>query len=145
MIQLRLKIGEKELLDNTLYTFSQVNLLHNPISLDLINLTVGQYYTICFIDEDPAIGKTKLHMLYINTTKDFYTNILEYTPPNPPIYTGLHRYRIMVFLQNDIINTDSYLFVKSDPYKFNIIEYIIDNRLKLETALTFYIDTVKQF
>ena len=73
-------------------------IVHPPILK--FNKTVGKLYTIVMVDHDAPsaddpYNKYWLHWLVINNNED----MVPYSPPNPPMGSGPHRYFVYIFEQ----------------------------------------------
>ncbi|ATZ81096.1 phosphatidyl ethanolamine-binding protein [Bodo saltans virus] len=91
-----------------------------------INLNNDKNYTIMMIDRDAPIldkGKYWLHWLIVNTNE----TIVPYHPPTPPQKSGIHRYYILIFEQQQILN----FVVQFERANFDMEKFVSEKKLKL--------------
>lgn len=106
-------------------------------NLPRINFTKesNKFYTIIMIDPDAPsrkkpIYKYWLHYLVVNNHK----MIVDYYPPSPPSKSGEHRYYILVFEQQNIINDKLNII---DRKNFNCKQFVSKYGLKLVHKMKF--------
>jgi phosphatidylethanolamine-binding protein (PEBP) family uncharacterized protein len=88
-----------------------------------------KYYTIIIIDPDAPSPtnptyKYFLHMLKTNSN----VNTVEYTGPNPPINSGIHRYYTCVFEHDKPISNTIESFSRPN---FDLKSYVKENKLNI--------------
>lgn len=113
-------------------------------NLPRINFTKkrNKFYTIIMIDPDAPskknpIYKYWLHYLVMNN----HNTIVDYYPPSPPPKSGEHRYYILIFKQQNIINDKLNI---TDRKNFNYKHFVTKYGLKLVHAMKFITENLHQ-
>ncbi len=93
----------------------------------------GKLYTTIIVDPDAPspdnpINKYHLHYLQINNNRV----INQYSGPNPPINSGIHRYYTCVFEQDYRLELNQF-----PRAKFDLNKFVRDNKLKLVGCFKF--------
>ena len=89
-----------------------------------------KFYTIMIVDEDAPsktnpINKYVIHLLVINNK----TTLFDYSPPNPPVNSGQHRYHILVYEQSNLLDKSKIKI--NSKVKFDLDKFVQTNKLKL--------------
>jgi large subunit ribosomal protein L35 len=105
----------------------------------------NEYFTILMVDPDAPRREAPeykyfLHMLVVNND----SKILSYEPPNPPIGSGKHRYIFYLLKQKHIITKDNLIIPNKDQLgreydrkKFNLMDFIMNNKLEFNGSVCF--------
>ena len=137
---MKVYIKNIELIDKKLYSLELFNSGEKLNIKSKINPT--KYYTIIIVDPDAPtksnpINKYVIHLLVINNK----TTLFDYSPPNPPVNSGPHRYHILVYEQPYELDKSNIKILSR--VKFNLDKFVETNKLKLFDRFMFKTERTK--
>ena len=103
----------------------------------------SKLYTIITIDPDAPsptnpIYKYFLHMLTVNNSNTKYDKIMEWTGPDPPKGSKIHRYYTCVFEQESPIDINKYSI--NSRHNFDLNSFVKSNNLVIKGCNKFRVE-----
>lgn len=138
----KVKINNVEIHNGQNYDLHLVNSKDDPIIT--FNKDDNKCYTYCIIDTKAPItnkfGKTEwLHWLVVNCSKSNNDEkiVMSYKPPTPPKNSGIHKYYICLYEQQNKIDVSEMTDNRENRLNFSMDDFIVQYNLKCIGSIFF--------